>query len=48
VALSDAEYDELSGLLRMVTVSRASIGAVMLFALDHAPASVEVIQAPCF
>lgn len=44
VTLSDTEYDELSDVLRSLTISRADIAKGMAFALDHADAGKEIVQ----
>ena len=43
VTLTDDEYDELSGLLRGITIGRAEILKGMVFALDHADAHKEIV-----
>jgi len=44
VTLTDPEYDELSDILRSLTISRADIAKGMAFALDHADAGKEIVQ----
>jgi len=44
VSLNDSEYDELSDILRGMTISRPDVCRGMAFALDHADASKEIVQ----
>jgi len=44
VPLKDEEYDELSDLLRATTMARKDVSMLMMFALDHAESSGEIID----